>query len=64
VRRLPRADRQVDFEDLTTRLKRFATEEKSALDRWSKSCRMKIPPKAAADEALELPDPFEEVRGG
>jgi len=55
---------QVDFEDLTTRLKRFATEEKAALDRWSESCRMKIPPEPAAAETLALPDPFEEVGGG
>jgi NAD(P)H-flavin reductase len=55
---------QVDFEDLTTRLKRFASEEKSALERWSESCRMKIPPKGATGDTLELPDPFEEVRGG
>jgi NAD(P)H-flavin reductase len=55
---------QVDFEDLTTRLRRFAAEEKSALDRWSESCRMKIPSESAAGEALALPDPFEEVRGG
>ncbi|MDH4258927.1 MAG: sulfide/dihydroorotate dehydrogenase-like FAD/NAD-binding protein [Gammaproteobacteria bacterium] len=38
---------QVDFEDLTTRLRRFATEEKSALDRWSESCRMTTPPEEA-----------------
>jgi len=55
---------QVDFEDLTTRLKRFATEEKAALDRWSESCRMKIPPERAAADPLALPDPFEEVGGG
>ena len=55
---------QVDFEDLTTRLKRFATEEKSALERWSESCRMKVPPAQAVAEALALPDPFEEVGGG
>ncbi len=54
----------VDFDDLTTRFKRFASEEKSALDRWSESCRMKNPPERAADETLALPDPFEEVRGG
>jgi NAD(P)H-flavin reductase len=35
---------QVDFDDLTTRLRRFAAEEKSALDRWSDSCRMTAPP--------------------
>ncbi|MGQ0523023.1 MAG: sulfide/dihydroorotate dehydrogenase-like FAD/NAD-binding protein [Betaproteobacteria bacterium] len=50
---------QVDFEDLTTRLKRFAAEEKSALERWSESCRMKMPA-----DSLALPDPFEEVGGG
>jgi NAD(P)H-flavin reductase len=55
---------QVDFDDLTTRLKRFATEEKSALDRWSESCRMKNPPEPAPADSLSLPDPFEEVRGG
>jgi NAD(P)H-flavin reductase len=55
---------QVDFEDLTTRLKRFAIEEKSALERWSESCRMKSPPQRAAGDPLDLPDPFEEVRGG
>jgi len=54
----------VDFEDLTTRLKRFAAEEKAALERWAESCRMKIPPEAAAGDAFDLPDPFEEVRGG
>ena len=54
----------VDFEDLTTRLKRFAAEEKSALERWSESCRMKTPPVPAASESLELPDPYEEVGGG
>ena len=55
---------QVDFEDLTTRLRRFATEEKSALDRWSESCRMKAPPERAAADPVVLPDPFEEVGGG
>jgi len=30
---------QVDFEDLMTRIKRFAAEEKSALERWSDTCR-------------------------
>jgi len=32
---------QVDFDDLMSRLKRFAREEKVALERWSASCRMK-----------------------
>jgi NAD(P)H-flavin reductase len=35
---------QVDFDDLMTRLRRFAAEEKSALDRWSDSCRMPATP--------------------
>jgi NAD(P)H-flavin reductase len=34
---------QVDFDDLTTRLRRFAAEERSALERWSESCRMTLP---------------------
>jgi len=55
---------QVDFEDLTTRLKRFATEEKAALERWAESCRMKIAPQDGAGESFDLPDPFEEVGGG
>jgi NAD(P)H-flavin reductase len=31
---------QVDFEDLTARLKRFATEEHEAMERWSENCRL------------------------
>jgi NAD(P)H-flavin reductase len=31
---------QVDFDDLTARLRRFAAEERDALDRWSESCRL------------------------
>jgi sulfide dehydrogenase subunit beta len=52
---------QVDFDDLMARLTRFAEQEKTALSRWSDTCRMKEPP---AEEPTELPDPFEEVRGG
>jgi NAD(P)H-flavin reductase len=51
---------QVDFDDLIARLGRYAREERAALERWSEGCRMKAP----AEEALELPDPFEEVPGG
>ena len=51
---------QVDFDDLMARLARFAHDERAALERWSESCRMKEP----QPEALELPDPFEEVAGG
>jgi len=32
---------QVDFDDLMSRLRRFKEEEKTALERWSASCRMK-----------------------
>jgi NAD(P)H-flavin reductase len=69
---------QVDFDDLISRLRRFIKQEKTAMERWSESCRMKnqieaapsgglspaeILP-AALTELFELPDPFEEVRGG
>ena len=53
---------QVDFDDLMARLGRFKPAEQAALKRWSESCRMKEAPPAS--EALELPDPFEEVAGG
>ncbi|HVO88167.1 MAG TPA: sulfide/dihydroorotate dehydrogenase-like FAD/NAD-binding protein [Casimicrobiaceae bacterium] len=66
---------QVDFDDLMARLKRFAKEEQAARERWSETCRMRNAPtlgtlaeqKARADGVnplLELPDPFEEVKGG
>ena len=32
---------QVDFDDLTARLRRFAAEERTALDRWDESCRLR-----------------------
>jgi len=53
-----------------TRLRRFAEQEKTAVERWSENCRMtnpvqplKTPHRRPAEEA-ELPDPFDEVRGG
>ena len=69
---------KVDFADLMMRLRRYAEQEKVAMRRWSESCRMKDPvvsggrhassasqlPPAPATELLDLPDPFEEVRGG
>ena len=61
---------QVDFDDLMTRLRRFTTQEKSAAERWSETCRMTNPLKTLgtlavpAEEALVLPDPFDEVEGG
>ena len=64
----------VDFDDLMTRLQRFAKEEKTAMQRWSENCRMKnqvprtldsltaaSPPQS---EPFLVPDPFEEVKGG
>ena len=60
---------QVDFDDLMTRLRRFAEQEKTAVERWSENCRMTNPlqtlktPQRPARET-ELPDPFDEVRGG
>jgi sulfide dehydrogenase subunit beta len=61
---------KVDFNDLMMRLKRYAEEEKAALERWSENCRMmKMKPTlagagGAADPAAALPDPFEEALGG
>jgi NAD(P)H-flavin reductase len=65
---------QVDFNDLTMRLRRYAEEEKVAMARWSEQCRMRqdvgaaVPgPAVVPDPSLalfELPDPFEEVQGG
>ncbi len=61
---------QVDFDDLMTRLRRFAEQEKTAVERWSENCRMTNPlqtlktPQLRPAEAVELPDPFDEVRGG
>ena len=61
---------KVDFADLMMRLKRYAEEEKAALDRWSENCRMmKLTPPVLkggekADQAMALPDPFEETLGG
>jgi NAD(P)H-flavin reductase len=69
---------QVDFDDLMSRLRRFIKQEKTALERWSEGCRMNNgiepassgarPPvevlPAALSEILELPDPFEDARGG
>jgi len=61
---------KVDFNDLMMRLKRYAEEEKAALDRWSENCRMMqraapvLKGDEAADSALPLPDPFDGVLGG
>ncbi len=51
---------QVDFDDLMARLARFKPQEQAALERWLDTCKMM----QHAPEAVELPDPFEEVAGG
>jgi hypothetical protein len=51
---------QVDFDDLMARLARFKPQEQAALERWLDTCKMV----QQAPEALELPDPFDEVAGG
>jgi len=61
---------QVDFNDLMARLKRYAQEEKKAVERWSETCRMAShinlrPSQSASGESqIALPDPFEDVAGG
>jgi NAD(P)H-flavin reductase len=57
---------KVDFDDLMSRLRRYASEERAATERWSENCRMKnlADPAAPALELLELPDPFDDVKGG
>ena len=57
---------QVDFSDLMSRLRRYARQERAAAERWSANCRMQdlADPAAAAVELLELPDPFDDVKGG
>jgi NAD(P)H-flavin reductase len=60
---------QVDFDDLMTRLKRFTTQERTAVERWSDTCRMTNPLKTLGISARRLeeealPDPFDEVAGG
>jgi NAD(P)H-flavin reductase len=58
---------KVDFNDLMMRLRRYANEEKEALNRWSENCRM-VQRNARAlktgDPELSLPDPFDETLGG
>jgi NAD(P)H-flavin reductase len=57
---------KVDFDDLMSRLRRYAREERAAAERWSEGCRMKdlADPVPLSVELLELPDPFDEVKGG
>ena len=51
---------QVDFDDLLSRLGRYKNQEQAALERWLDTCRVA----QRAPELAELPDPFDEVRGG
>ena len=57
---------KVDFNDLMMRLKRYAAEEKAALDRWSENCRMmqQAPKIKTVEQPEEMPDPFEDALGG
>jgi len=57
---------KVDFDDLMSRLRRYTQEERAAAERWSEGCRMKnlADPVNPALELLELPDPFDDVKGG
>ncbi len=57
---------QVDFDDLVQRLRRFEREERAAAERWSERCRMRtaVEPVNGGAERLELPDVFDEVKGG
>ena len=70
---------KVDFADLIMRLRRYAEQEKTAVQRWSENCRMKnqIESEGALapverplfdtdtySELIDLFDPFEQVKGG
>jgi sulfide dehydrogenase subunit beta len=61
---------KVDFNDLMMRLKRYAEEEKAALNRWSEHCRMtnQLPSELKGDvvahSTVDLPDLFDETLGG
>ncbi|HET7158134.1 MAG TPA: sulfide/dihydroorotate dehydrogenase-like FAD/NAD-binding protein [Burkholderiales bacterium] len=54
---------EVDFDDLMARLKRFTSEERVALDKWSETCRM-ASIQGKAIEELVLPDVYDEAYGG
>lgn len=45
---------QVDFDDLMARLRRFAAEERAAMERWSESCHMAQKMRADTSVAAEL----------
>jgi NAD(P)H-flavin reductase len=52
----------VDFDDLTTRLKRFTAEEKAATAKFDDSCRMPLPPEA--EPAAAMADLYDDAKGG
>ncbi len=52
----------VDFDDLTTRLKRFTAEEKVATTKFDESCRMKAP--AEIEPAAAMADVYDDAKGG
>ncbi|MGE5834510.1 MAG: sulfide/dihydroorotate dehydrogenase-like FAD/NAD-binding protein [Acidobacteriota bacterium] len=43
---------QVDFDDLMSRLRRFAQEERAALERWSETCRIREPMAVQSSPAI------------
>ena len=46
---------EVDFDDLTSRLKRYAATEKEALERWNESCRVRNEADKAAAQTKPRP---------
>jgi sulfide dehydrogenase subunit beta len=54
---------EVDFDDLMARLKRFTNEERTALEKWSETCRMASIQSKTVEE-LVLPDVYDEAYGG
>lgn len=53
----------VDFDDLATRLRRFAAEEQAATKRFEDGCRMAVPAEAAEASAA-IADPYDDAKGG
>jgi NAD(P)H-flavin reductase len=70
---------KVDFADLMMRLRRYAQQEKTAVERWSENCRMRDQIESegtlvrvaqplfdayAYSELIDVLDPFEQAKGG
>jgi NAD(P)H-flavin reductase len=70
---------KVDFADLMMRLRRYAQQEKTAVERWSENCRMRDQIESegtlvrvaqplfdayAYKELIDVLDPFEQAKGG